>query len=180
MHPLIFSEFREFVGETFPAGTEATLGDLPGDDRSAGALAGAIRSVAAVVGTGEKDLTRRFGTYLFGRFAKLYPVMLANADSALSVLAELDGKVHAEVRRLHPDAEFPSFTSRRLGPDRLELTYRSSRPLAALAEGMIRGCIAHFGERLAVDCIEESADGRTAVFVLAPLPKRRAASSPRR
>jgi hypothetical protein len=130
-----------------------------------------IAAVAGAAGIEPAELERRFGTHLFGRFASLYPVFLVDADSALSVLAELDGKVHAEVQRLHPDAEFPSFDCRRVGPSRLELHYRSARPFAALAEGLIRGCIAYFGERLEVSRLEVAADGRSARFRVGP-PRR--------
>ena len=49
------------------------------------------------------------------------------------------------VRKLYPDAQLPSFecTSE---PGRLAMLYRSTRPFADLAEGLIMGCIEHLGE----------------------------------
>ena len=56
------------------------------------------------------------------------------------------GKTHGEVRKLYPDAELPTFTCDTSTPGRLTMLYRSSRPFADLAEGLIAGCVAHFGE----------------------------------
>ena len=52
--------------------------------------------------------------------------------------------VHVEVRKLYPDAELPSFVTRWEG-DAFVLEYRSQRPFAALAEGLLRGAIVHWG-----------------------------------
>jgi len=54
--------------------------------------------------------------------------------------------IHVEVRKLYPDAELPTFTCDTSTPGRLTMLYRSSRPFADLAEGLIAGCIAHFCE----------------------------------
>jgi hypothetical protein len=56
-----------------------------------------------------------------------------------------------EVRKLYPDAELPRFTCRRLAPQRMEMVYRSSRPFTDFAEGLIRGCAAHFGEPIRIE-----------------------------
>jgi hypothetical protein len=59
--------------------------------------------------------------------------------------------VHDEVRRLHPDVDFPRFDVERPPATRLALVYHSRRPLADLAEGLIRGRVAYFGDRLSVE-----------------------------
>jgi hypothetical protein len=84
------------------------------------------------------------------------------------------------VKKLYPDAEFPRFEVH-ASPGNLELVYRSRRPLADVAEGMIRGCIAWFGDRVDLDRQDlDAADGRAARFTLrtAPAPgaRRRAAT----
>ena len=72
------------------------------------------------------------------------------------------------MRKLYPEAELPSFACDTPAPGRLSLTYRSARPFAVLAEGLIRGCVDHFGE--AVDIEVEDLSGGTgtaARFLLA-------------
>jgi hypothetical protein len=56
-----------------------------------------------------------------------------------------------EVRKLYPDAELPQFEVRRFGADCLEMIYRSTRPFADLAAGLIAGCVSHFQEEIAVE-----------------------------
>jgi hypothetical protein len=54
------------------------------------------------------------------------------------------------VKKLYPDAEFPRFECVQRAAGTLEMTYRSTRPLADVAQGLIRGCIEHFGDRIDV------------------------------
>lgn len=95
-------------------------------------------------------LLRAFGEHLFTRFAVLYPSHFAAQDSAFGFLSILDNKIHVEVKKLYPDAELPVFEHDSPDPDKMAFVYRSKRPFADLAEGLIRGCIAHFGESIAL------------------------------
>jgi hypothetical protein len=54
------------------------------------------------------------------------------------------------VRKLYPDAELPRFDASRPGKDEMQLVYRSSRHFEDLAEGLIEGCISHFGETIKI------------------------------
>ena len=94
------------------------------------------------------DLLRGFGQYLFGRFVVLYPVFFENKRSAFDFLSHIDSYIHVEVRKLYPDAELPTFTHRIIDDNRLELTYTSAKHLPDFAEGLMRGCIHHFGENI--------------------------------
>jgi hypothetical protein len=73
----------------------------------------------------------------------------------------------APVRKLYSEAELPTFACETPRPDQLSMTYRSTRPFAALAEGLIRGCIAHYGEPIEVG-VEDLSDeaGTAALFLL--------------
>ena len=54
-----------------------------------------------------------------------------------------------EVRKLYPDAQLPQFDCTR-SADGLQMLYSSPRHFGDLAEGLIRGAIAHFGDQLHV------------------------------
>ena len=97
-----------------------------------------------------QDLLKAFGHYLFGRFVHGYPQLFESMDDAIHFLSQLEGIVHVEVRKLYPDAELPRFEHRLLEPRGLEILYSSPRPFGDLAEGLIRGCIEHFGNSLQV------------------------------
>lgn len=66
--------------------------------------------------------------------------------SGRPAVSGIESYIHGELRKLYPDAEFPSFECRVTGSGRLEMVYRSRRGLADLAEGLILGCASHFGE----------------------------------
>ena len=84
-------------------------------------------------------------------------------NDTFDFLSQIEEHVHTEVRKLYPDAELPVFETVRLDEDTLEMTYRSGRPFADLALGLIQGCADHYGEDVAVDQEDMSAEGRTHV-----------------
>jgi hypothetical protein len=81
-----------------------------------------------------------------------------DVSSSFDFLQRIDHYIHVEVGKLYPDAELPSFDCDASQPGCLHLTYRSSRPFAALAEGLIRGCVAHYGEAVDI-AVEDLSDG---------------------
>lgn len=93
-------------------------------------------------------ILREFGQYLFRRFVILFPPFFRNVNSAFDFLEHIESFIHVEVRKLYPDAELPRFEHRRLPDGSLELIYSSQRNLPDFAEGLMMGCIEHFGERI--------------------------------
>ena len=180
MKGILFTDFVEFVEQELPVaasvlapGAYSALANYPEDE-----LRGLVGRASEVAGLPRDEVLRRFGAHLFRSLATLYPVFLDGVGSALELLAGIETYVHGEVQKLYPDAEFPRFEVRGDGRKRLELTYRSERPLADLAEGMIRGCIAWFGERIDLERVDlDVADGHAARFTLsatmAPAPRGR-------
>ena len=165
MKGVVVAEFVQFAesrfGVTPPSSAPDAMGSYPYSD-----LAALVGAAAVHAGTPPADLVRAFGVHLFGRFAALFPIFFFDAGSALDFLGRINTYVHDEVQKLYPDAEFPHFDVARRSPTKLELVYRSSRPLADLAEGLIRGCIAHFGRPVTVHRQDLDADGHEARFVL--------------
>ncbi len=104
------------------------------------------------------DLLRSFGSYLFDRFVTRYPQFFSDATETFDFLDKVDGYIHVEVRKLYPDAQLPRIHCDNPTPDCLLVTYRSARPLANLAEGLIQGCIAHFGEPIELE-MHDLSDG---------------------
>jgi len=96
------------------------------------------------------SLVKTFGRYMFGRFHALYPIFFAGVDNVFAFLESIENHVHVEVRKLYPDAELPTFATVQQGDDELVMTYKSMRPFAPLAEGLIEGSIQHFGEKISM------------------------------
>jgi hypothetical protein len=117
-------------------------------------------------GVASGDLVRAFGQHLFTRFVAGYPQFFAESHDAFDFLQRIDGYIHMEVRKLYPDAELPRFSYEVPAAGRMILTYRSSRPFADLAEGLIRGCVEHFGGGIAITREDLTPDGTASRFVL--------------
>jgi hypothetical protein len=182
MKGILFTDFVDFVERELPAAAGqlgkdvySPLGSYPEEE-----LLALVTRAGEVAQMPTQEVLRRYGAHLFRTLATLYPVFVDGVGSAMELLAGIETYVHGEVKKLYPDAEFPRFDVH-ASPGNLELVYRSRRPLAAVAEGMIRGCIAWFGDRVDLDRQDiDAADGRAARFTLraaaTPGTPRRAAS----
>ena len=101
-------------------------------------------------------LVKTFGIYLFGRFVEMYPSFFENNLSSFDFLQLIENHVHVEVKKLYPDAELPSFQTRLIDDNTLEMIYQSKRPFAPLAEGLMQGCIEYYNENVNVDITDLS------------------------
>jgi hypothetical protein len=106
-----------------------------------------------VVGLAERtglpvpDLCKVFGEWLFPKLATNFDFAVKPYTNAFDFLRSLDGVIHVEVRKLYPDAQLPHVPVTRVDEHELVMEYRSERPFADVAEGLLRGCLAWFGER---------------------------------
>ena len=177
MKGIVFSEFVEMVETRF--GAEVADAIITAGQLQSGGIYTAVGTydhhemLALIDGLSDRtgmppgELVRAFGAHLFGRFAELYPTFFGDVGSAFDFLSRIEAHVHSEVRKLYPDAELPTFDISRPDADTLELVYRSRRPFADLALGLIQGCSSHFGEEIAIEETDLSGGGRTqARFVL--------------
>lgn len=156
MKGIIFTEFLEMVDLVFGAEVSdqiITEADLPsgGAYTSVGTydfseMVSLVSLLAEKTGFGVPELLRRYGEYLFARFAEHYPHFFENVDGALDFLRGVDSYIHVEVRKLYPDAQLPSFAFEEKSPDEVRLVYRSRRALSDVAEGLIKGCCVYFKE----------------------------------
>ena len=120
--------------------------------------------VALVQKLGERSgipvpvLIRAFGEHLFSRFHQKFPEFFEGVEDAPTFLGGIEDTIHTAVRKLYPDAELPSFEVVRLECGGVDLTYTSPRPFADFAEGLIDGCLQHFGDPRSIQ--REDVEGR--------------------
>jgi hypothetical protein len=96
-------------------------------------------------------LVKAFGAHLFRHFSVAHAASLAHVSTTEQLLASVDQRIHVEVRKLFPDAELPSIQFRELGDGTSEVEYRSTRPLADLAEGLIAEAIRYYQDPIRFD-----------------------------
>lgn len=177
MKGIVFTQFLEMVDERFGAEAcermiEACAPESGGaytavGTYSHGELVKLVMTLSGQTGQSVTGLVQAFGEFLFGRLAGAYPGLLEGMSGSFDVFRNLERMIHPEVRKLYPDAELPRFECREGGVGEMELTYQSKRPFADLAEGLIRGCIAHYGEEIEVARRDSPGEeGRRAVFAL--------------
>lgn len=156
MKGMVIRSFASFVEATFgedvadealsidslsTGGAYTNVGYYPTSD-----LMLMVATVAERTGHDHHILVRRFGEDLFHRLAAGHREMMTDYTSPIGMLAAIESVIHVNVRRIYTDTELPRFdVEAREGDHYLRLVYRSSRPLADLAEGLIHGCCAHFG-----------------------------------
>jgi hypothetical protein len=161
MRGIVFTEFLEMVEDRFSPEMADDLidsSDLPSggvytalgtyDHQEILTLTSALSERTE---TPVPTLLTVFGQHLFGRFVVLYPHVVDGIDSVFDFLKKLDAYIHVEVRKLYPDAELPVFTYDDSTEGQLVMTYSSTRPFGDLAQGLIAGCIAHYGEDIGVE-----------------------------
>lgn len=160
MKGIVFTEFVEMVEQRYSpeladqmieasalssGGAYTSVGDYHHQE-----LLAMVGTLVSLTGEKQADLVRHFGHHLFGSFSRLYPSFFVGAQSSLDFLQGIEDIIHAEVKKLYPDVELPRFDVDRPARSRLVLTYHSHRHMGDLAHGLIEGCIAHFGEALAL------------------------------
>lgn len=85
-----------------------------------------------------------FGYYFFNVIKRDYPQFLQTVDSAFAFLESVETHIHVEVRKLYPDAELPSFQTKTLSDNCLEMTYQSPRKMSAFAEALIEKSLEYY------------------------------------
>ena len=155
MKGVVFTEFTEMVEDKFsPEILEKIIdqANLPSEGiyTSVGTydhdeIIALVQALSNETNISIPDLIKTFGNHLFGQFEVGYPQFFEGVDSAITFLSKIDNYIHVEVRKLYPDAELPKFEYEVVEDDQLIMEYRSIRPFADLAEGLIQGCIEHFG-----------------------------------
>jgi len=85
------------------------------------------------------DLIKAFGQYAFSKFQKSHPAFCKPEYTLKEFLQTVDSVIHVEVKKLHPDAQLPSFKYEEDADNELTMLYTSSRKLCMLAEGLIAG-----------------------------------------
>lgn len=175
MKGLIFTEFLEMVADRWSddvvdeildattlasGGAYTSVGTYPHSE-----LVSLVLQLSTVTKAPPQDLVRAFGHHLLGTFLRDHPQFFERAGDAMSLLESVHGHVHVEVRKLYADAELPDFRFVRDGPGEVRFLYRSSRPFADLAHGLIEATVQHYGESWDVARTPATADG-TIAFVL--------------
>lgn len=179
MKGMIFTEFLDMVEGSFGLQVKdrviAAAGGAHGGAYTAvgrydhSEMVAMARELSAITGLPLKALMIAFGEHAFGVFVQNYSHFFKGTDNAMGFLSSIESYIHVEVRKLYPDAELPSFSYPPAAAGELVMEYRSPRPMASFAEGLVRATIKYYGTplKLAVEDISAGL-GTAARFTLSP------------
>lgn len=176
MKGVVFTEFIEMLEEKFgfeavdaviqqarlPSGGAYTSVGLYDDEE----MYLLVSALSQRTGIAEGELYKTFGTYLFGRFTRMFPHFVEPATGAFSLLQSVDSFIHVEVYKLYPDTRLPTLVCTSLGENSLQVCYKSHRPMGDFAEGLLRGVLGHFNEDIDVQRTDLDPQKREVEFIL--------------
>jgi hypothetical protein len=173
MKGVVFTEFLEMVESQFgfqtadaivtessleSGGVYTSLGTY-----SHGELLTLVSALSEKTGQPISVLVRSFGHYLLKSFVSFYPEFFSAETECFGFLRKVEHHIHLEVRKLYTDTELPTFDFEMEGEATMFLTYRSHRPFAELAHGMIEATALHYGETVSIESEDLSLPDRCIV-----------------
>ena len=160
MKGIIFTEFMELVEEAFGLETvdsivQKTELESGGSYTSLGTynhteILSLVAALSEETGVPAKDLVHTFGGHLIKTFTKKFSQFFEAEPNTLAFLTKIEGHIHMEVRKLYDNTELPTFECEYESDDVLRVTYRSHRPFADLAHGMIEATGEYYGNQLEI------------------------------
>jgi hypothetical protein len=138
------------------SGVYTSLGGYPDEE-----LDRLVLAASSALGVPADDVVRWFGLRMMPLFAQRYPALFADYTSWRPFVLGVNEVIHPEVGKLYPGAITPTFVFDASSSHSLAMHYRSPRQLCALAEGLLAGAAAHYGEAIGIDqplCIKRGDD----------------------
>jgi hypothetical protein len=157
MHGVIFVELKKYVDNRVGGDAWRALVEKSGvptkmyvamttyDDAE---LISLVQTASEMTGTPAPALLRDFGAFIVPDLFKMYRAFMRPEWRTLDVLEHTESQVHTKVRGMTKGAMPPFLTCTRTSPTEVRIQYRSARKLCPVAEGIIDGIAANFGEKV--------------------------------
>ncbi len=144
-------------------GAYTTVGDYPVEE-----FYTLVQSLQRVSGASQADILRECGRRTIAYFIATQSKDEGEGLGLEKMLASLQGLIHANYVKLYPDSVVPSLQVQEAKDGWVVVEYRSPRPMADLAEGMVLGTLDHLGIDTQVQRTDlPPKDGRAAQFRVA-------------
>lgn len=116
----------------------------------------------ALLGQVDADLGVLLGAYanrLMAAFEASYADFFAAHKELFSFLMNVEGQMHAGVRKLYPEAMPPVLDVVEKSNQLLHLSYRSHRPLAVVVEHLVRAAALRYDTEIEIAVVEVNEEG---------------------
>jgi predicted hydrocarbon binding protein len=169
MKGVIFNVLEEMVIETvgmasWNAILEASGSDgiyTSGESYSDEELFALVGEICKALDLPAEAVVGSFGEYLFDQLDARHPIFVKQANDLKEFLLSIDTVIHGEVLKLYTNPNLPRFEYIDKGPNELTMVYMSPRKLCILAEGLIRGAAARYGNEVTINhpiCMHNGAE----------------------
>jgi hypothetical protein len=111
-------------------------------------------------------LLKEYGKYFFDVLYNSYPHFFKTVPSAFVFLESIENHIHIEVKKIYPKVELPTFETKMIGQDTLEIIYYSERKMADFAEGLIIRTLNYFQGPCSIIRENIKEDGSIVKFLL--------------
>jgi len=113
-----------------------------------------------------ENMLQAYAYRLMDSFEASYPEFFEAHGDLFEFLLNVEGQMHAGVRKLYPDANPPTLEVNKLNDERLQLSYRSHRPLSVVVMPLLQAAARRYATPIDVEVISTSTDGsRTEVEI---------------
>ncbi|MGH1362976.1 MAG: heme NO-binding domain-containing protein [Calditrichia bacterium] len=157
MKGIVFREFVDFIETKFGAQVlssvksaanspafESFEDDAEYDEKY---LFSMVEFLNRATGIPTTDIVRIYGKHLFARLVVNYHSYLEPADTSFQFLQQVESLANNQIQQIYPDShlklEFDPAEA-----NRMVMLYQSRDEYTDLTEGLLKGCIEHFGEKV--------------------------------
>jgi hypothetical protein len=164
---IVFNEFIELVESEFGLDVVDSIIDeshLPHKGAYTGVgtydhseMISLVQSLSKKTQVPADELMRVFGEHLLlNVFSKKFPFFFKDKN-LFTFLKSIDEIIHVEVKKLYADADLPTIKFNELNQKHAILIYKSQKPFADLAYGLIRGSAKYYKEKVDIVMSDKSA-----------------------
>lgn len=115
-------------------------------------------AICTLRGESLQSLLDDFARSLMLAFEQMHPHFFDEGQDIFDFFMTLESRIHADVRKIYPDARPPLILCYKTAEDSLEITYQSARPLALMAIALTRATGSRFGEALDIEVLTLAED----------------------
>jgi hypothetical protein len=132
-----------------------------------------LQNLSANTGISTDDLLLVYAEHFFSMIESSYPGLLASYKDPIEMIASIESHIHAEVRKIYPNAELPIFTVEEKTANSLIIIYKSSRAMHHFGLGLMNKTFEHFNSTAKIVLEKIKDDGTEVRFIISKINESR-------
>ncbi|CAM2918193.1 heme NO-binding domain-containing protein [Vibrio ordalii] len=174
MKGIVFSLFFDIIEQRFGMETLETMLERTGlthpftsvGDYKHHELIAMIQAIHQLTGESVDNLQREVGKAMFSSLYQTLPIPIQHDLPFVEFLKKVEDEIHAEVKKLYPNARPPKFIFIEQSGEATVFEYQSHRCLSSLCLGLLEGCAAHFSQPITITSHYLKPDGSAVRFTI--------------